>query len=1027
MKKIPAYSVSFLLFVFSFITLCTVQVRAQDQCTVVGWASENGGVTGGGTATPTVVTTYNELKAALTSASVKVVHVSGTITIPSGGRISFQNQSGKTIYGLPGSKIESHDQTKDGSGILYIKNCSNFIFKNLTFEGPGAYDVDGWDNMTLDNCKNVWVDHCEYQDGIDGNLDVKNASDYISITWCKFIYKKAPIPDGPGGADDHRFSDLFGSGDGATGDRGKLRITLQHCWWAQGCVARMPRVRFGKVHVVNNLFNSTVAAQCVMAGFEANILVESNVFENVKKPIDLMDNNFTAITVKSDNVFNNTTGNTAGSGTAFTPPYTLKITPTSDVKSLVMAGAGATLTSPTCDNTTSYTLNTTASPAAGGTVSGAGSYMEGSAAIITATPATGYTFTGWSGDASGSSTSTTVAMTSNKSVTANFQLQSYTLSTTASPAAGGTVTGAGSYTYGTTATLKATPAAGYIFTGWSGDASGTSSSTTVTINSNKSVTANFQLQSYTLSTTASPAAGGTVTGAGSYTYGTTATLKATPAAGYVFTGWSGDASGTSATTTVTINSNKSVTAKFQLQSYTLSTVASPAAGGTVTGAGSYTYGTTATLKATPAAGYIFTGWSGDASGTSSSTTVTMNGDKSVTANFQAQSSTTKYTLGAAASPSAGGTVTGAGSYDAGAVVTLTATAAAGYTFTGWGGDASGTSTSATVTMSGNKSVTANFQLQNYTLSTTSSPTAGGTVTGAGTYTYGTTVTLKATPAAGYIFTGWSDDASGTSSSTTVTMNGNKSVTAKFQAQATTIKFTLSTTATPAAGGAVSGAGSYDAGTEVTLTATPAAGYTFTGWSGDASGTSVSTTITMTGNKSATANFQAQTTTITYTLSATVVPSEGGVVTGKGTYDAGTTVTLIATPASGYIFTGWSGDISDASASVAVTMNSNKSVTANFQAQIVTTTEAKPAKLFSPDNRGDMSTETWKIENAYLLNGCEIVIYNRQGQKVYTSIGYTTPWDGTSNGKPLPDGAYFYVIHFPDNTKKTGSVTIARLK
>jgi pectate lyase len=207
MKKIPAYSVSFLLFVFSFITLCTVQVRAQDQCTVVGWASENGGVTGGGTATPTVVTTYNELKAALTSASVKVVHVSGTITIPSGGRISFQNQSGKTIYGLPGSKIESHDQTKDGSGILYIKNCSNFIFKNLTFEGPGAYDVDGWDNMTLDNCKNVWVDHCEYQDGIDGNLDVKNASDYISITWCKFIYKKAPIPDGPGGADDHRFSD----------------------------------------------------------------------------------------------------------------------------------------------------------------------------------------------------------------------------------------------------------------------------------------------------------------------------------------------------------------------------------------------------------------------------------------------------------------------------------------------------------------------------------------------------------------------------------------------------------------------------------------------------------------------------------------------------------------------------------------------------------------------------------------------------------------------------------------------------
>jgi gliding motility-associated-like protein/uncharacterized repeat protein (TIGR02543 family) len=729
----------FLSLVLSAIIMCTLSAQAQDQCTVVGWASENGGVTGGGTATPTVVTTYNELKTAITSSSVKVIHVSGTITIPSSGRIQFQNQSGKTIYGLPGSKLVSANLTTDGSGILYVKNCSNLIFKNLTFEGPGAYDADGWDNMTLDNCTNVWVDHCEFQDGMDGNFDIKNGSDYITATWCKFIYKKAPIPGGPGGADDHRFSDLFGSSDGATGDRGKLRITLQHCWWAQGCVARMPRVRFGRVHVVNNFFNSTVAAQCIMGGFEADILVESNVFENVKKPIDLMDNKFTAITVTSDNIFSNTTGNKTGSGIAFTPPYTLTITSVNDVKSMVMAGAGATLTSPTCNNTMSYTLTTTVSPAAGGTVTGGGTYVEGSAAILTATPAAGYIFTGWNGDASGTSTSTTVAMTSNKSVTANFQLQSYTLNTTATPAAGGTITGSGTYTSGSVATIKATPATGYIFTGWSGDASGTSTSVTVTMNGNKSVTANFQLQS----------------------------------------------------------------------------------------------------------------------------------------------STTKYNL--------------------------------------------------------------------------------------------------------------------------------------------------RTTASPSTGGSVTGAGLYDEGTVVTLTATPAEGYTFTGWSGDASGTSSSTTITMSGNKSVTANFQEQTSTVTYTLHTSVAPMEGGIVTGEGTYSAGTNVTLIATPASGYIFTGWSGDIAGISASVTVTMNSNKSVTANFQAQIVTTAIVTPAKIFSPDNKGDIGTETWTIDNAYLLDGCEIVIYNRQGQKVYTSVGYPTPWNGTVNGKPLPDGAYFYIIHFPDNTKKTGSVTIARLK
>jgi gliding motility-associated-like protein/uncharacterized repeat protein (TIGR02543 family) len=183
---------------------------------------------------------------------------------------------------------------------------------------------------------------------------------------------------------------------------------------------------------------------------------------------------------------------------------------------------------------------------------------------------------------------------------------------------------------------------------------------------------------------------------------------------------------------------------------------------------------------------------------------------------------------------------------------------------------------------------------------------------------------------------------------------------------------------------------------------------------------------MSSNKSVTANFQEQA-AATYALSVTVVPAGGGIVAGEGTYAAGTKTTLIATPASGYIFTGWSGDVSDASASVDVIMNGNKSVTANFQEQIVTAAEIKPAKLFSPDNKGDISTETWHIENAYLLDGCEIVVYNRQGQKVYSSIGYTIPWDGTSNGKPLPNGAYFYIIHYADNTKKTGSITITRLK
>jgi len=321
-------------------------------CPSKGWSSQNGGTTGGGEVTATVVTNYTALKSAIQNTSVKVIQVNGTITIPSGGRISFQDQTGKTIFGSSGAKLVSADQTKDNSGIMYIKRCNNIIMRNIIFEGPGAYDVDGQDNVTVDACNNIWVDHCEFRDGVDGNFDIKNISDYITVSYCKFSYLKPPKAGGSGGSDDHRFSDLIGSSDGATADRGRLRITFVRCWWAQGCVARMPRVRFGKVHIVNNLFNSTVSKSCVQAGFEANILVESNVFENVKNPIDLMDNTATAVQVKN-NLFTAVTGNTSGNGVnAFTPPYSLTILNASSVKATVTAsnGAGATLSGNTCSS-----------------------------------------------------------------------------------------------------------------------------------------------------------------------------------------------------------------------------------------------------------------------------------------------------------------------------------------------------------------------------------------------------------------------------------------------------------------------------------------------------------------------------------------------------------------------------------------------------------------------------------------------------------------------------------------------------
>ncbi len=599
---------------------------SQDQCAPIGWATQNGGTTGGGAATPVTVTTLSALQTQASSSGAKVIYVSGTVGTGVGTRVNVA--ANKTIIGLPGAKLIGGFDVK----------ANNIIIRNMIVQGPGAVDVNGVDCITIDGSSttNVWIDHCDIYDGQDGNLDISNGANFIAITWCKFYYTSA--------SSNHQFCNLIGNSDSKTSDRTKLKVTMMYNWWGTGCKERMPRLRFGQVHIVNNYFNCTGNNHCVRAGKEANLLVESNYFDGVSTPIDLYQNNFTAVTSRN-NTLVSTSGNSAGSGTAFTPPYTLTITPSANVKSLVMGAGGATLSSPTsCGGTppSTYTLTTTASPVAGGTVSGAGTYASGTVVTVVATPAIGYTFTGWSGDAGGTNTSTTVTLSANKSVTANFQaiVTNYTLSTAANPGAGGTVSGAGSYASGTVATITATPAAGYTFTGWSGDAGGTNATTTVGMTANKSVTANFTAippTTYTLTTTASPTEGGTVSGAGTYNSGTVVTVTASPAAGYSFTGWSGDASGTSTSTTVTMNANKSVTANFTVTppaTYTLTTSVSPAAGGTVTGAGSYASGTVVTVTATPAAGYTFVNWSGDASGTNATSTVTMSANKSATANFQ---------------------------------------------------------------------------------------------------------------------------------------------------------------------------------------------------------------------------------------------------------------------------------------------------------------------------------------------------------------------------------------------------------
>jgi uncharacterized repeat protein (TIGR02543 family) len=158
------------------------------------------------------------------------------------------------------------------------------------------------------------------------------------------------------------------------------------------------------------------------------------------------------------------------------------------------------------------------------------------------------------------------------------------------------------------------------------------------------------------------------------------------------------------------------------------------------------------------------------------------------------------------------------------------------------------------------------------------------------------------------------------------MDSSKAVTATFTELAT---YTLTTNASPPEGGSISPVQPYyTAGQTVTITATANSGYTFDQWSGAATGSGITTTLTMDSNKAVTATFVGL--VPTYTLTTNASPPEGGSISPvQPYYTAGQTVTITATANSGYTFTNWSGSSTDTDPSITLTMDSNKSVTANF--------------------------------------------------------------------------------------------------
>ena len=288
----------------------------------------------------------DEIKAALNAAGVPSMSTSGGGgTLPNGRFVSEEAEynTRKIIIEMTGDNSESYRN----SGIFSLSGCRNIIIRNITFQGPGSIDVGGNDLISsTSSAKNIWVDHCAFIDGMDGNFDITQKSDFHTVSWCTFSYTSRSYM--------HQNTNLIGSSDSET--TGYLNTTFAFNWWGTGCKQRMPMARVGKIHMLNNYFSSTTASNCINPRKNSEFLIEGNYIDNSvpkyysqsdAKSVTWANNNYTKGQSKPANV-----------GSTVTIPYNYTVASYSDVPTEVQNHAGATLNY--SDNPSGITLPTTA-------------------------------------------------------------------------------------------------------------------------------------------------------------------------------------------------------------------------------------------------------------------------------------------------------------------------------------------------------------------------------------------------------------------------------------------------------------------------------------------------------------------------------------------------------------------------------------------------------------------------------------------------------------------------------------------
>ena len=290
--------------------------------------------------------------------SPAILWLSGTFK-PDDGRDFSEDHPWFDVKDVSNLSIIGTDSfVMDRIGIFCVRS-SNIIIRNINFLQPKANN--GADAVSMQKCDGVWVDHCTFtslnqtKDYEDGSTDITHGSRNVTVSWCHYINTQKTC--------------LVGHSNSQSDDV-QITATFHHNWF-EGSSSRHPRVRFGRVHVYNNLFEG-VTTYGVGSAYGAHVLVEFNCFDGVRLPTDIctypakdggvsnLQGSVAGYLYATQNVYYNKPGNarspypltnvkyTAYNGGTieplkyadFQPAYDYTVTPATEVASVVKSGAG---------------------------------------------------------------------------------------------------------------------------------------------------------------------------------------------------------------------------------------------------------------------------------------------------------------------------------------------------------------------------------------------------------------------------------------------------------------------------------------------------------------------------------------------------------------------------------------------------------------------------------------------------------------------------------------------------------------